>query len=245
MKVLVCISHVPDTTTKIKFTSDKKSLDTNGVSFVINPNDEYALSYAIGLKEKKQAEKVTVLCVGGKETEPTLRKALAIGADEAVRIDASPIDGFFVAKQIAEYAKGQDFQLFLFGKESIDFNGMQVSSMVAELLDLPAVYSVSAAEIAGNSVKATREISGGSETVEMPLPAVLAANKDLAKERIPNIRGIRMAKRKPLNVIPPAQAESLVETVQFEYPQGRTDCKKIDPDNIEELVKILAEKGAL
>ncbi len=245
MKVLVAISHVPDTTTKIKFTPDKKNLDKTGVSFVINPYDEYALSYAVGLKEKKKAEKVVVICVGEKEVEPTLRKALAIGADEAVRINATPVDGFFTASQIAEYAKSQNFDLLLFGKESIDFNGAQVPSMVAEMLEIPVVYSTSKAEIEGNKATIEREISGGSETLEIELPVILVANKDLAKERIPNIRGIRMARKKPLNVVEPNSSSPKVETVMLEPLQSKRECKLIDPDNVEELVKVLAEKGAL
>ena len=245
MKVLVAISHVPDTTTKIKFTPDGKSLDKTGVSFVINPYDEYALSYAVGLKEKKVADKVVVICVGEKEVEPTLRKALAIGADEAIRVNAYPEDGFFTAVQIAEYAKSQNFDLLLFGKESIDFNGAQVPSMVAEILNIPVVYSTSKAEINGSKVTAEREISGGAETLEIELPVVLVANKDLAKERIPNIRGIRMARKKPLNVVEPTSDTPKVETEKLEVLQSKRECKMIDPDNVEEIVKVLSEKGVL
>ena len=245
MKVLVAISHVPDTTTRITFTEDKKALNKQGVTFIINPYDEFSLSYAVGLKEQNKAKEVIVLCVGPKEVESTLKKALAIGADKAVRIDTEPKDAFIVAANIAAYAKEQNFDLLLFGKESIDFNGSQVPGMVAELLQLPFVSFATKMEIENGKAKVTREISGGSELLEVELPLVLSAQKGLAKERIPNMRGIMMARRKPVEVIAPTETQPKVETLQLDYPKGRTQCKFIDPENIDELVQVLVNLGAL
>lgn len=245
MKVLVCISHVPDTTTRIKFDSEGKALDKTGVQFVINPYDEFALSYAVGLKEKNPQVTIDVLCVGPKEVEPTIRKALAIGADKGVRIDRFPEDGYVVAQEIAHYAKNQNYDLLLFGKESIDFNGSQVAGMVAELLNLPFVSFGTSMEIQGGKAKVKREVTGGSEWYEISLPLVLSAQKGLAEWRIPNMKGIMMAKRKPLEVIPPQSLEPMVKSVHFSYPPGRTKCHFIDPNNIEELVQVLVKIGAL
>jgi len=245
MKILVCISHVPDTTTRIQFDPEGKSIDKTGVQFVINPYDEFALSYAVGLKEKNPEVMVDVLCVGLAEVEPTIRKALAIGADKGIRIDRVPEDGFIVAQEIANYVRGKGYDLILLGKESIDFNGSQVAGMVAELLDLPFISFGTSMEIQNGKARVKREVTGGSEWYEVSLPLVLSAQKGLAEWRIPNMKGIMMAKRKPLEVIPPQPLEPMVKSVHFSYPPGRTKCHFIDPNRVEELVQILVEKGAL
>ena len=246
MKFLVCISHVPDTTTKIKFTTDGKALDKTGVTFVINPYDEFPLSYAVGAKEKDKSTQIDVVCVGTKAVEPTLRRALAIGADRAFRIDAEALDGYSVAKCIADHVQSEGgYDLILTGKESIDYNGSQVGAMLAELLNLPFASFVSSAQLKETQVEVTREISGGKENVMLSLPAVISAQKGLAEERIPSMRGIRMARRKPLKVITPQKTQAKVTSVHFEPPKGRTDCHYISPDNVEELVQVLTEKGVL
>ena len=194
MKTLICISHVPDTTTKIQYTADGSELDKTGVTFVINPYDEYGLVRAIEFKEAGIQNSITALCVGGAEVEPTLRKALAIGADDAVRIDGHPHDAFYVAKQIAEYAKDKGFDVIFAGKESIDYNGSQVPGMVAELLGLPFVSLATKVDDSGESVNVHREIDGGYEVMTAPKPVVISTQKGVAEWRIPNMRGIMAAR---------------------------------------------------
>ncbi|MCH8546460.1 MAG: electron transfer flavoprotein subunit beta/FixA family protein [Cryomorphaceae bacterium] len=241
MKVLVCISHVPDTTAKINFTSDQKAFDKNGVSFVINPYDEFGLTRAVWLQEKQGAT-VTVVNVGTAETEPTLRKALAIGANDAVRINAEPTDGFFVAKQIAHLVKENNYDLVIAGRESIDYNGTQVPGMLAAMLDWPFVNACVGLEVNGDQAEVVREIDGGKEKSVVPLPAIIAGQKGLVEEKdlkIPNMRGIMQARSKPLNVIEPVEADLRTESVHFEKPAPKGDCKMIEPDNVEELVNLL------
>ena len=192
MNLLVCISHVPDTTSKINFTNSASEFDTNGVQFVINPNDEFGLTRAIWFQEQQGAN-VTVVNVGGPETEPTLRKALAIGANEAIRVNANPTDGFFVAKQLAEVIKNGNYDLVIAGKESLDYNGGMVPGMVAGLLGFNFINSCVALTVDGSSVTASREIDGGKEIVSTQLPLIIGGQKGLVEEkdlRIPNMRGI-------------------------------------------------------
>lgn len=245
MKSLVCISHVPDTTTTIKYTSDGKSLDTTGVTFVIGPYDEYGLVRAIEFKEKSGQGNVTVLCVGGAEVEPTLRKALAIGADDAVRIDGEAVDANYVAKQIAEYAQDKGFDFVFFGKESIASNGSAVPGMVAEYLGLPFVSQATSLEAEGGTAKLQRELAGAYEVVESPVPCVISCQKGIAEWRIPNMRGIMMAKRKPLNVAPAVAVEAAVTTEKLELPPPKGECRYIDADNPQELISILHDKGLI
>ncbi|MCS7298047.1 MAG: electron transfer flavoprotein subunit beta/FixA family protein [Bacteroidia bacterium] len=252
MKILCCISHVPDTTTRIQFTADGKALDRSGVTFIINPYDDFVLARAAELKEKNPTGvHVTVLCVGKNGASSTdsvdanLRKALALGLDEAVRIDAEPLDAFFVASQIAAYAQDKGFDLFLFGKESIDYNGSQVPGMVAALLGLPFISYATSIEILNGSAKLTREITGGKELIESPLPLVLSAQKGLAEWRIPNVRGIMQAKSKPLHVIAPLSVSPRVQTLRHEPPPPKGTFKKIEPERIDELVQELANKGLI
>jgi electron transfer flavoprotein beta subunit len=245
MKSLVCISHVPDTTTTIKYTPDGKSLDTTGVTFVIGPYDEYGLVRAIEFKEQTGQGHVTVLCVGGAEVEPTLRKALAIGADDAVRIDGDPVDANYVAKQIAEYAKDKGFDFIFFGKESIASNGSAVPGMVAEYLGLPFISQATSLQAEGGSAKLTRELAGAYESLESSIPCVISCQKGIAEWRIPNMRGIMMAKRKPLNAVPAVEVAAAVTTEKLELPPPKGDCKYIDADNPEQLVSILNDKGLI
>ncbi|ETN95045.1 electron transfer flavoprotein subunit beta/FixA family protein [Zhouia amylolytica] len=241
MKILVCISHVPDTTSKINFTEDNTKFDTNGVQFVINPNDEFGLTRAIWFKEKQGAS-VTVVNVGGSETEPTLRKALAIGADEAIRVNAEATDGFFVAKQLAKVVEDGDYDLIIAGRESIDYNGGMVPGMLASLTHANFINTCIGLEVNGETATATREIDGGKETLKTSLPLVIGAQKGLVEEsdlRIPNMRGIMMARKKQLTVLEPVEANQETKAVQFEKPAPKGEVKLISPDNVDELVNLL------
>lgn len=242
MRILVCITHVPDTTSKISFTDNNTKFDTNGVQFIIGPYDDYALARAVELKESDNAS-VTVLNVGGAETEPTIRKALAIGADEAIRINAEPTDSFFVAKQIAAVAKDGNYDLILMGRESIDFNGGQIHGMVGELLDLPSVSPVMKLEIEGSKAKISREIEGGKETLEISLPFVAGCQEPIAEWKIPNMRGIMSARTKPLNVIEPTELEKKTTVQSFELPAAKGAVKMIDPDDVSALVDLLKNEA--
>ncbi len=238
MKILVCISHVPDTTSKINFTEGDTRFDTTGVQFVINPHDEYSLTRAMFFKERQGAS-VTVVSVGGAQVEPTLRKALAIGADDAIRIDAEPADGYFVARQLAEVAKNGGYDLILAGRESIDYNGNMVPGMMAALLDYNFVNGANSIEVDGNSATLTRDVDGGRETLQADLPLVVGAQKIVLESelKIPNMRGIMMARKKPLQVVEPVEAQARTETVKFEKPAPKSDCKIAA--TVDELVDLL------
>ncbi len=242
MNILVCITHVPDTTSKISFTDDNKKFDTNGVQFIIGPYDDYALARAVELKEQNGG-KITVLNVGEAETEPTIRKALAIGADEAVRINAFPKDSFFVANQIAKVAKEGNYDLILMGRESIDFNGGQVHGMVGEMLGMPSLSPVMKLDIEGNTAKVAREIEGGKEYLEVTLPFVAGCQEPIAEWKIPNMRGIMGARSKPLNVIEPDNDEVKTTLENFELPPAKGAVKMIDADNVSELVDLLKNEA--
>ena len=241
MNILVCISHVPDTTSKINFTNNDTLFDTNGVQFVINPNDEFGLTRAIWFQEQQGAN-VTVVNVGGPETEPTLRKALAIGANEAIRVNANPTDGFFVAKQLAEVIKNGNYDLVIAGKESLDYNGGMVPGMIAGLLGFHFINSCVALTIEGNSVTASREIDGGKEIVNSQLPLIIGGQKGLVEEkdlRIPNMRGIMTARTKVLNIIEPVIGDSKTATIKFEKPAPKSAVKLVNADNLDELISLL------
>lgn len=241
MKILVCISHVPDTTSKINFTNGDSEFDANGVQFVINPNDEFGLTRAIWFKEQQGAT-VTVVNVGGPDAEATLRKALAIGADEAIRVNATPADGFFVAKQLAEVVKNGGYDLVIAGKESIDYNGGMVPGMLAGILGYDFVNSCIKLDVNGTEAKAVREIDGGKETLSAKLPMVIGGQKGLVEEkdlRIPNMRGIMMARQKALTILEPAGAAANTQTVKYEKPAPKSAVKMISPDNLDELVNLL------
>ncbi|MCM8568954.1 electron transfer flavoprotein subunit beta/FixA family protein [Gramella jeungdoensis] len=241
MKILVCISHVPDTTSKINFTDGDSKFDTNGVQFVINPNDEFGLTRAMWFKEKQGAS-VDVVNVGGAETEPTLRKALAIGADSAIRVNAQPTDGFQVSKELAKIVKEGSYDLVIAGRESIDYNGGMVPGMLAGLIDANFVNNCISLEVEGDKATAIREIDGGKETLTSSLPLVIGGQKGLVEEsdlRIPNMRGIMQARKKPLNVVEPSETTPKTEAVKFEKPAPKGEVKLVDPENLDELIDLL------
>lgn len=245
MKVLVCISHVPDTTTKIKFSDDHLSLDKDGVQFVINPYDEFGLTRAVWLKEKQGAE-VCALNVGGPETEPTLRKALAIGADRAIRVNAEPSDSFFVARQIAAEVENGAYDLVITGRESIDYNGGQVGGMLAALLQWPFVNACVGMEIEGRGATLIREIDGGKEKLKCALPLVIGGQKGLVEEsdlRIPNMRGIMQAKRKELKVVEPVESEYRTQSGTYSKPAAKSAVKMVSAEDMDELVRLLHEEA--
>lgn len=241
MKILVCISHVPDTTSKINFTDGNSKFDTNGVQFVINPYDEFSLTRAMWFKEKQGAT-VTVVNVGNATTEPTLRKALAIGADDAIRVNTEATDGFYVAKQLAEVVKNGNFDLVLAGKESSDYNGGMVPAMLASILDYNFANTCTGLEIDGTNATINCEIDGGKETFSSSLPLVIGGQKGLVEEkdlRIPNMRGIMMARKKPLAVVDALETEETSVSTSFEKPVPKGACKLVDADNLDELISLL------
>ncbi len=242
MKILVCIGNVPDTTTKIRFDAEMKNLDTNGVQWVINPWDELALTRALEIKEKSggKIEKVSVVNVGGASAEPTIRKALAIGADDAFRVDAEPTDSYFIAAQIAEVVKNENFDIVFTGLETSDFNSGTIGAMVAEFLDIPSVSAVSAFDFDGDNFSITREIDGGKESISIETPFTIVVQKGICiNPRIPAMRGIMMARSKPINVSQPVEAEALVEATTFEVPPAKAECKMVDPENTDNLIELL------
>ncbi|MFA6924843.1 MAG: electron transfer flavoprotein subunit beta/FixA family protein [Bacteroidales bacterium] len=248
MKILVCISNVPDTTTKIKFTNNNTAFDKADVQWIINPWDELALTRAMDIKDASGGaiESVVVINVGLTEDEPTIRKALAIGADKGIRINAAPKDSYFVAAQLAEVIKKENFEIILCGIESSDFNNSSVGGMLSEFLDVPSVSSVSFLNIENGKVNVKREIDGGFENISTQLPFVGIVQKGIAKEpRIPSMRGIMSARTKPLQVFEPVQVDALVEYANYELPQSKSACKKIEPDNVKELVNLLHNEAKL
>lgn len=239
MKLLVCISQTPDTTATISFKDDNTSFNPDGVQFIMNPYDEwYALVRALELKEAVGGT-VTILNVGPASNDAVIRKGLAIGADNAVRIDAEATDAGFVAKQIADYAKDKGYDAIFLGKETIDYNGAIVPSMVAEFLDLPFVGLVQHLDVNGTEALAKRDIEGGTEIVKVNFPFVLSASKGLAEQRIPNMKGIMMSRRKPLDVVAPSAIAPQVAVAHFATPPPKSAVKLIDPENMDELISLL------
>jgi electron transfer flavoprotein beta subunit len=246
MKILVCISKTPDTTAKIAFTDNNRKFVTEGVQWILNPYDEwYALVRAIELKEKDPAAVLHLVMVGGADCDAMIRKALALGGDEAIRVNAEPSDSFFVASQIAAIAGGAGYDLILTGKETIDFNGASVGGLVAGLLDLPFVSLAAKLELAGNTATLVREIEGGEETVEVKCPLVIGCQKGMAEQRIPNMKGIMGARSKPLKIIEAVAVEPLTEIVSFELPPAKKGVNMIPADHVEELVRLLHEEAKL
>ena len=242
MNLLVCISQAPDTTSRIAFTNEDREFDSNGVQYIVNPYDEwYALVRAIELKEQ-QGGTVTTITVGGAGCDPIIRKALAIGADDAVRIDSEPTDALQVARLIADYAKGKEYDVVLCGKETIDHNGAVVPAMLAELLDCGFVANATHLEVSGSEAQVKREAAGGEEHVKVALPLVLSAAKGMAEQRIPNMRGIMSARTKPLTV-EAGSAEGGTRIERFALPPEKGACKMIDADNAEELIRLLREEA--
>ncbi len=248
MKILVCISNVPDTTTRIKLAEDNISIDTTGIQWVINPWDELSLTRALELKDDPASgvKSVTVAHVGPLSSEPTIRKALAIGADEAIRINAEASDAYFVAGQIAEAIKKEDFDIIMCGIESSDFNGSVVGGMISEFLGIPSVSAVSSITIENGQPLLTREIDGGKEIISVPLPFTAIVQKGIAKEpRIAAMRGIMMARSKPIRIVEPVALEILTEISGFEKPKPRAACKYIDADNPAQLITLLMNEAKI
>ena len=244
MKILVCISKTPDTTAKIAFADNNTKFAEAGVQWIINPYDEwYALVRAIELKEKDPSTVLHLVTVGGADTEPIIRKSLALGGDEAVRVNASGRDSFFIASQIAEVAKQGNYDLVFTGKETIDYNGSSIGGMVAELLDLPYVSLATKFEVSGTTATITREIEGGEEICEVSLPVVVSCQKGMAEQRIPNMKGIMGARTKPLKVVEPVAATELTSVVGFQLPPAKAGVKLVAPDNTAELVRLLREEA--
>ena len=242
MKILVLISNVPDTTTKIRFTGDNTAFDDTGVQWIINPWDELALTRAMEIKEAGGIEKITVANVGTKATEPTLRKALAVGADDAIRVDVEAKDAYFVAKQLAEVAG--DYDIILAGIEASDYNGSAVGGILAETLDYNSVSAVSGLSIDNGELIVNREIDGGSQVLTIGTPVVCIVQKGIAKDpRIPAMRGIMMARKKPLTVVEPVSAEERTSFESFELPPPKAACKMIDEENAKEMITLLHEEA--
>ncbi len=244
MKSLVCISKTPNTTARITCTDNNTKFDTNGVQWIINPYDEwYALVRAIELKEKDPSATIHLITVGGADAEPIIRKALALGGDEAFRVNADSHDSFYIASQIAAIAKEGAYDLIFTGKETIDYNGSSIGGMVAELLDLPYISLASKFELDGSKATITREIEGGEETAEVNLPVVVSAAKGMAEQRIPNMRGIMAARTKPLKVTEPVAVEALTSVTSFGLPPAKAGVKLVPADNVDELVRLLHEEA--
>ena len=238
MKILVCITHVPDTTSKINFKDNNTKFDSTGVQFIIGPYDDYALARAVELKDSTGSS-LTVLNVGLAETEPTIRKALAIGADDAIRVNAEAVDSFFVATQIAEQARAGGYDLILMGRESIDYNSGVVHGIVGELLGIPSVSPVMKLDIEGTKAKVVREIEGGKEYLELNLPFVAGCQEPIAEWKIPNMRGIMSARTKPLKVVEAKAVDSGVKVTKFELPPPKGAVKMIPAENVGQLVTLL------
>lgn len=244
MKILVCVSKTPDTTSKIAFTNGNTKFDETGVQWIINPYDEwYALVRAIELKEKDPATIIHLITVGLADCDPIIRKALALGGDEAIRVNTDNNDSYYIAAQIAEVAKKGAYDLILTGKETIDYNGSSIGGMVAELVDAPYVSLATLFELNGTTATITREIEGGEEVAEVSLPVVVSCQKGVAEQRIPNMRGIMAARTKPLQVVEPAAIEALTSIVSYELPPAKAGVKLVSPDNVAELVRLLHEEA--
>ena len=246
MKILVCISNVPDTTTKIKFAEGNASIDTTGIQWVLNPWDELSLTRALELKDDAGSgvKSVTVVHVGNATAEPTIRKALAIGADDAIRVNADSSDAFFVAAQIAEVVRKEQFDIVMCGIESSDYNGSLVGGMISEFLEIPSVSAVSGLKIEGGQPVMTREIDGGKEVVSVSVPVVAIVQKGIAKEpRIAAMRGIMMARTKPVKLVEPVAVAALTQVIVFEKPSPRTACRYIDAENPAQLIDLLQNEA--
>ncbi|NNJ56700.1 MAG: electron transfer flavoprotein subunit beta/FixA family protein [Bacteroidia bacterium] len=244
MKILVCVSVVPDTTTKITFTDNDTQFNKAGVQFIINPYDELALTRALEITEKNGGS-VSIITVGEADTDPVIRKALAIGAADAIRVDVEPKDGMFVAAQIAEQAKQGGFDLVLTGRESIDYNGGQVAGLVAEMMNVTLINVAMELDAEGNTITATRDIDGGRETLSCNTPCVVSAQKDLCEPRIPNMRGIMMARSKPLNVVEAVDKFNYTSFDSYELPPAKGGVQMIDAENAEELMDLLHNEKKL
>lgn len=238
LKLLLCVSKTPDTTSKITFTPDGKSLDTSAVQFILNPYDDHALARAMEIKEKSQAH-LTVVHVGDGGGEAILRRCLAIGVDEAIRIDTSPKSGLQVAQLVSQALKSEGFDLIITGRESIDFNGSEVCDALGEYLDIPSISFVTSLDVDGTSARVSRFIDGGEETLTVPLPIVISATKELAEPRIPNMRGIMASRTKPIRLISSDNTNSLVELESLQSPEKKKGCIFIDASEAGKLIDLL------
>ena len=238
MKILVCITNVPDTTAKISFTDNDTKFNKNGVQFIIGPSDDYALARSVELKEQSGGT-LTVLHVGEADAEPQIRKALAIGADDAIRVNADPQDSYFVAVQIAHIASQNSYDLILMGRESIDYNSGVVHGLVGEMLGIPSYSPVMKLDLEGSNATITREIDGGKEVLKAPLPLVLGCQEPIAEWKIPNMRGIMTARTKPLNVVAPVSVDDMTVPQTYQLPAPKGACKMIPADQAETLIKLL------
>ena len=244
MKILVCISKTPDTTAKIAFTDNNTKFDSNGVQWIINPYDEwYSLVRAIELKEADTSTVIHLITVGTPDADPIIRKALALGGDEAIRVNAESHDSFYIASQIAEVAKQGNYDLILTGKETIDYNGSSIGGMVAELINLPYISLATKLDLNGTKATVSREIEGGVEVCDVELPVVISCQKGVAEQRIPNMRGIMAARTKPLKVVEAVAVDALTSIASFELPPAKAGVKLVSPDNVEELVRLLKEEA--
>jgi electron transfer flavoprotein beta subunit len=244
MKILVCVSKTPDTTSKIAFTNGNTQFDEAGVQWIINPYDEwYSLVRAIELKEANPAATIHLVTVGNADAEPIIRKALALGGDEAIRVNTDNSDAYYIAAQIAEVAKQGGYDLIFTGKETIDYNGSSIGGMVAELVDAPYISLATKFDLNGTTATVVREIDGGEETAEVALPLVVSCQKGMAEQRIPNMRGIMAARTKPLKVVEPAAVDALTSIASFELPPAKAGVKLVAPDNVAELVRLLHEEA--
>lgn len=244
MKILVCVSKTPDTTAKIAFTDGNTKFDEAGVQWIINPYDEwYSLVRAIELKEANPAATIHLVTVGNADAEPIIRKALALGGDEAIRVNTDNSDAYYIAAQIAEVAKQGGYDLVFTGKETIDYNGSSIGGMIAEMIDAPYISLATKFDLNGTTATVVREIEGGEETAEVALPLVVSCQKGVAEQRIPNMRGIMAARTKPLKVVEPAAVDALTSVVSFELPPAKAGVKLVAPDNVEELVRLLHEEA--
>ncbi len=243
MKILVCIACVPDTTSKITFTNGDAELNKAGLQYIISPYDDYALARAVEIKEAQAGTNVTVLNVGLTENDAIIRKALAVGADDAIRVDADPTDSFFVANQIAQIARQNNYDLILMGRESTDYNGGQVHGIVGELLGIPSLSPVMKLDIDGNVASLAREIEGGKEYLKATLPLVLGCQEPIAEWKIPNMRGIMSARTKPLLVVTPTDNETLTTAGKYELPAPKTGCKFVSAEQAESLIELLKNEA--
>ncbi|WP_439505849.1 electron transfer flavoprotein subunit beta/FixA family protein [Sediminibacterium sp.] len=244
MKILVCVSKTPDTTSKIAFTDGNTKFDEAGVQWIINPYDEwYSLVRAIELKEANPAATIHLVTVGNADAEPIIRKALALGGDEAIRVNTDNSDAYYIAAQIAEVAKQGGYDIIFTGKETIDYNGSSIGGMIAELVDAPYISLATKFDLNGTTATVVREIEGGEETAEVALPVVVSCQKGMAEQRIPNMRGIMAARTKPLKVVEPAAVDALTSIASFELPPAKAGVKLVAPDNVAELVRLLHEEA--
>ena len=245
MNILVCISNVPDTTSKINFVENDSKFDSNGVQYIINPNDEFGLTKAVWMKESNGAN-VTVLTVGDLSAETILRKCLAIGADKAIRIDCEASDAYSVAKEIEAHCQTTSYDLIICGRESIDYNGGLVPGLLAGFLDYNFVTNCVSLEIKNTKATCAREISGGTEVSECEVPLVIGSQKGLVEESdliIPNMRGIMMARQKPLEVVAAKNINAKIIDKKFHKPEAKSEVKLVKPDELDKLIDLLENEA--